>query len=227
MLLGTSSQGSDKWLTGPVGTVKPIPGAPFSGRQVEERKQISSDGAVTIDIVTSQIYRDSAGRIRIEWCGDDRGDGRPRIVYLLDPVAYSHIILIPEQKLAHRDPVSRSSPAGFQTGLPGPGRPLPIRKWTTQTQSIGVRVVQGAEIQGTREVWKSDEPDGQPSLMVTWEAWTSQSLGLTLEVKVNGRGWAHTVELQDLNLHEPDLALFAIPPGYTIEGQELGQRPSK
>ena len=194
-------------------------GAPLSVRQVEERKQISSDGAATIAIVTSQIYRDSAGRVRIEWYGENGSDGRPGIVFLLDPLAYSCTILIPEQKIAHRDTVSRSSPAGFQVWLPGPGRPLPMRKWTTQTQAIGVRVIQGAEVQGTQTVQKSDESDAQPSLISTGERWTSQSLGLTLEVKVNGPGWAHSVELQDLNLHEPDLALFAIPPGYTIEGQ--------
>ena len=183
---------------------------------MEERKQISSDGAVTIDIVTSQIYRDSAGRVRIEWYVEDRSDGSPGIVYLLDPVAYSYTFLITEQKIAYLDTVSRSSPAGFQSGLPGPGLPLPMRKWATQTQAIGVRVIQGAEIQGTRTVQKSDESDDQPPLVATGETWTSQSLGLTLEVKVNGPGWAHTVELQNLKLHEPDVALFAVPPGYTI-----------
>jgi hypothetical protein len=194
-------------------------GAPLSVRQVEERKQLSSDGAATIAIVTSQIYRDSAGRLRIEWYGENGSNGRPGIIYLLDPVAYSHTILIPEQKIACRDTVSRSSPAGFQAGLPGPGRQIPMRKWAMQTQAIGVRVIQGAEIQGTSTVLKSEESDAQPSLMSTGETWTSQSLGLTLEVKVNGPGWAHSVELQNLNLHEPDLALFAVPPDYTLEGQ--------
>ena len=195
--------------------ILPIPGAPLSAQQVEERTQISSDGTVTTDTLTSQIHRDSAGRVRIEWYSEDRSDWRPGIVYLLDPVAYSLTTLLPEQKIAFRETVSRSS-SGFQVALPGPGRPLPMVKWRTQTEALGVRVIQGVENQGTRTIQRSDE---EPSVMATSEKWSAQSLGLTLEVKVTGPGWAHTVKLQNLNLHEPDLALFAVPTGYRIEDQ--------
>lgn len=125
--LCTLSQGTEDWNTGPVGAVLPMPGAPLSAQQVEERSQISSDGTVTTDIVTSQIYRDSAGRVRVDWYLEDGAGGRCGIAYLLDPVGYSFTILSPEQKIAFRDTVPRSSPAGFQVLLPPPGRPV-LRK---------------------------------------------------------------------------------------------------
>jgi hypothetical protein len=221
LLVHTSAHSTANWATGPVGTVVPMPGAPLSVQQVEERKQFSSDGVVTNKIVTSQIYRDSAGRVRIEWCYEESSDCMPEIVYLLDPVAYSLTILLPRQKSAFRDTVPRTNPAGFQVALPAAGQPLPMRKWATQTQAIGVRLIQGLEIQGTRTIQRSDE---QPSLIATWETWTSQALGLTLEVNANGPTWEHTVKLRNLNLREPDHTLFAVPPGYTTESQGADAR---
>jgi hypothetical protein len=59
----------------------------------------------------------------------------------------------------------------------------------------------------------------QPGLVASREKWSSEALGLTLEEKVVGPTWAHTVKLQNLNRSEPDPALFVVPPDYTVKGR--------
>ena len=82
--LAASSEGEENWgATGPVGTIRPVPGAPVSARQVEERRQICADGAATTNVLTSQVCRDSAGRVRIEWRAGDSSGRSAEIVYLL------------------------------------------------------------------------------------------------------------------------------------------------
>src|SRR5690349_5768935 len=51
---------------GPVGMVLPIPGHPLSAEQIEERATQPSGGPVSTEIVKSKVYRDTAGRLRIE-----------------------------------------------------------------------------------------------------------------------------------------------------------------
>lgn len=109
-----------------------------------------------------------------------------------------------------------SSSEGFQVGLPGAGRGLPKRKWKTQEEALGARVVEGIETQGTRWVQTSEE---EPTLTAFWERWSSQALGLTLEERAVGPDWSHTVKLQNLERGEPGPALFVIPPDYTVQGR--------
>jgi hypothetical protein len=52
--------------TGPVGLVFPIAGGPFSAEQREERRRMFPGGTSRSETILSQIYRDRAGRVRIE-----------------------------------------------------------------------------------------------------------------------------------------------------------------
>jgi hypothetical protein len=69
--------------------------------------------------------------------------------------------------------------------------------------------VEGARVVQTLE--------NQPHLISTHEAWFARSLGLTLAIEASGPNWRHTARLQNLDRHEPDPALFVIPPDYTIQ----------
>jgi hypothetical protein len=213
-MFGASSEGDQTGVAGPVGMVRPVPGAPFSARQVEEREQVLADGTEAKRLLMCQVYRDSAGRVRMEWRAEEGGGRSSEIVYLFDPVADLTTILLPEQKIADRAAVPRSSSGEFQMGLPAAWRAgaLPEGKW--QEQALGARVVEGIEGQGTR--WVQAE---EPTLMASLEKWPSEALGLTLEQRFVGPNWSHTVRLQILNRDEPDPALFVVPPDYTVQGQ--------
>lgn len=199
---------------GPVGLVFPIPNNPLSVQQFEERTQILPDGTSTTETLASHIYRDHAGRERIEWSVPGSRGELAAVIYLIDPVASSSVILLVEAKIADRVTVPRSSSRGFDVGFPAVGKPLPAGTWRTKTEELGTRVIDGVEVEGTRIVQTSDD---RPSLAATQEKWFSSRLGLMFSVDASGPNWKHTAKLQNMAAHEPDPALFAIPADYTIQ----------
>jgi hypothetical protein len=200
--------------TGPVGLVFPVPGHAVSAQQVEERTRSLPDGTSINETMVSQIYRDSAGRMRIEWGSEEGHRNSSSVIYLIDPVAYSTAILLVESRIAVRTDVPRSSPEGFQVGFPAVGVWPPGRKWQIKTESLGTRTIGGVEVEGARHVSTSED---QPPLTAVQAVWSSRSLGLTLEVEASGPNWKHTAKLQNLDRHDPDPALFVIPPDYAIQ----------
>jgi hypothetical protein len=178
-------------VSGPVGLVFPAPDAPFSARQVEERTRIAPGGTSSTETLVSQIYRDSAGRMRIEWRFQSPQGDSFAIVELIDPVArsYGHVARRLQNSRLPRQAASR------------------LR---------AVRVIDGVEAEGERIVQTSGD---QPPLIATRETWWSRTLRLTFVVEASGPNWRHTAKLQNLDLHEPDPALFGIPPDYTIQDQ--------
>ena len=193
--------------TGPVGLVFPLPDAPLSAQQMEERTRTAPDGISSTETVASQIYRDSAGRMRIEWRIQSTSGESSAVVYLIDPVASSTVILPVEPEVANRTAVPRSSSEPFQVGFPAVGRLLPAGTWRTKMEGLGTRVIDGVEVEGVRTVQTSED---QPPLIAVQEMWSSRSLGLTLVVEASGPNWRHTALLQNLDRHEPDPALFVI-----------------
>ncbi len=189
---------------GPDGLVFPVAGWPFSAQQVERRTSDSSTGELM-----SQICRDSAGRMRIEY----RIQGST-VIHLIDPVAYFATILLVDSKVAVRMAVPRSSDGRFHIGFPADVEPLPPGKLVTKIETLEARLVEGVEVEGIRTVQTSEE---QPDLTAIHETWTSGSLGVTFTIDASGPGWTHTARLRNLERGEPDPALFVIPADYTIE----------
>ena len=215
-VVAASAQGTgDPTRSGPVGLISPVPGGPLSAQQVEERTRSLPDGTSNIEILVSQICRDSSGRTRIEFRAQGARGESGGIVYLLDPVAYSVVILLVEQKVADRGAVSRSSPGGFQVGLPAVRQRLPAGKWETKTETLRARMIDGIEVEGVRIFQTSED---QPPLTAVHEKWFSRSLGLTLMEEATGPNGKHTAKIQNVDRREPDPALFVIPPDYTIQG---------
>jgi hypothetical protein len=202
--------------TGPVGLVFPIAGGPFSAEQREERRRMFPGGTSRSETILSQIYRDRAGRVRIELSIHGHDGESAGIVHLIDPVAYSVVTLLVESRIADRMAVPPSSSGRFNVGLPAVGRPLPVREWQTNTEALGTRIIEGVETEGTRTVEMSY---GQPPLTAVHEMWSSRRLGMILAIEASGPDWSHTARLQHLEQREPDPSLFAIPADYTIQGE--------
>src|SRR5579864_5827924 len=99
---------------GPVGMVLPLADFPLSAQQVEERSESSHT-----ETMTSGIYRDTAGRMRIEWRITSSPDGPFDFVQLIDPGARSTAMLLPEAKIAFVTQHVGSGP--FQVGFPSVG----------------------------------------------------------------------------------------------------------
>ena len=84
----------------------------------------------------------------------------------------------------------------------------------TETEDLGKRTIEGIESEG-RRITTTDKD--QPSFVVTEEAWHSAELRLTLSAVFSGPDEKHTARLRNIDRSEPDPALFAILPDYTIQ----------
>ena len=211
----SAQSGQRSMTTGPVGLVFPVPDYPLSPEQLEERTRTARDGTVTTERVVSQIYRDRAGRMRIEWLGADPR-GSPQLVDLIDPVSRSMIKLLVQSKIAvfFVKPHSESKP--FNVGFPAVGVSLPTGRWQAKSERLGTRVISGIEVEGTRTVETSDD---HPPLVAVKEEWGSKNMHVTMQVEASGPGWRHTAKLQNLDPHEADPTLFVIPSDYAIQDE--------
>jgi PHD/YefM family antitoxin component YafN of YafNO toxin-antitoxin module len=212
-LFASAQTAVDVGRAGPVGLVFPNPGAPISAEQVEERRHRLPDGTTRTETVTSQVYRDSSGRLRIE--SDMEGPaGTPfPFAEIIDPVAGSVVILIAPLRLAARMMAPKSADGHFGYVFPGMGGRRPVGG-KTETEGLGKRTVEGVESEGQR-ITITDKD--QPSFVVTDEEWYSKDLRLTVSSVFSGPDEKHTARLRNIDRSEPEPALFAIPPDYTVQ----------
>src|SRR5215470_15662894 len=86
---------------------KVVTGAPFSATATSETTQTLQDGTTIHRTTSSTLYRDSQGRWRREVTlsgfGPLEASGKPRtMITINDPVAGTHYMLNPDQKVAHK-----------------------------------------------------------------------------------------------------------------------------
>jgi len=190
--------------------VLPRPGVPISLEQIEERKRKLEDGVASAEI-KSQVYRDSAGRLRIE---AEVRDGSTRYADLIDPVAGSRVVLLTTEKVGYRIPFPKSDQSRFAFLGLGESSQDSSHKWGgARTEVVGKRTIQGVEFEGTRIVRTAE---GEPGLTDTSEQWYSDDLKLIGLLTTSGPSGAYSARIQSLQRGEPDPALFTIPAEYRI-----------
>ncbi len=86
-----------------------VRGAPYSAEAVTETVQVLADGNRIVRQSVTRIFRDGEGRTRRETVGND---GQVSTVVISDPVSESQWMLMPAQRIAHRNGVIIASPGG-------------------------------------------------------------------------------------------------------------------
>lgn len=86
------------------GVLRPVPNAPLTART------LNSDSPI------SQVYRDGAGRLRIESTMQMEGKSL-RVVTLIDPVAHSSFMLMPDFRTGFLLDKPRAGTEPYQVGL--------------------------------------------------------------------------------------------------------------
>jgi len=191
----------------------PVVGAPLSAEQKEERILLGADGTKRSEVRTTNIFRDSAGRIRAECNPGGEYEQSTASVTLVDPTARAVVTLVPAERRGFRI-AAPASAKGFGFAFPSIEGELRAGSRHTKTDDLGIRVIEGIEFKGTR----TEPADQTPGSVGTFtERWYSVPLDLTcslLVVTANGR---HSVVLQHIQRGEPDPALFVSPPTYEME----------
>ncbi len=197
----------------PANLVPPHPGSPICVQQVDERTRNLKDNSA-VEITQSRICRNSLGTLRIETFTTS---GVPSKIVIVDPKNTSAIVLIPSEKLAYRVGAPKGGGQSF-IGLTGMGEALPEGNWkTSERSSLGRRVFNGFEFEGSRTTQTSENP----AMTAIYESWYSKAIDLTALAEAFGPNWRHTARITAINRAEPDNSEFVIPPEYEVH--EIGK----
>jgi len=194
-------------------TVPPLAGAPFSATVNTEWTRSFEGGGTVVLRNHRLIARDRVGRVfqeRRSFATD--GDQRPlRLTQseIADP--QTHTIAICDGSARVCD--IRIYRGNAIVSLP-PAGPLPNGSGFLTRDDLGRRIVNGFEAIGTREVQTTEPtPTGvDRAVSVTKEFWYSPQLGINLITKRSDpRGGMQLFTVTDINLADPDVALFSLP----------------
>ncbi len=219
----------------------------YSAIQDMDAFSFKSDGTRVLDQkIQRRLYHDSQGRSRDEGFlpkrPGDTGDPiehDPVTIRIYDPVIGVRYTLDVRKKVAQRcvmtpvpTPPARSAAAGSvgaspQAGIRNPSAAedefLPKR----ETKSLGTQMMEGLLVEGNQTTTNYPihargigPPNEQPFAMVE-EVWFSRELHLRMLAKLfNPRMNSESVDrFTIVSRSEPDITLFQVPPGYTIQDQ--------
>jgi hypothetical protein len=199
--------------------IPPKPGSPFTAIVHLEWTRQLPDGSTFTLRNHRLIMRDGQGRIfqerrQLTPDGDNEQTYLPR-VELSDPVKHiKYFCYMAERTCELRDYYMSVS---LPTATVGPHDSEETQDFTAE--NLGKDAMEGLEVIGTRETYalKPAQADRQPTLTLTKEFWYSPQLDLNLVVKrLDPLHGVQNLRVSDINLGEPESAMFSLPKGFKI-----------
>src|SRR6516225_1273438 len=228
----------------------PVKGAPFCATVVTEHTQSLADGNRIHTSDSSVLCRDSEGRTRREaglnLLGASQPSSAPKLITIVDPVAFVHDLLDTENKVAQKMPLLPAGrPATAEGGGPHPpGKQVMIYQRAggagsdvsfnevmvkkvapdsgeapPNSENLGDQTIDGIHVTGTRVT--TTIPEGkmgnEKPITVTSERWYSPELKATVMTK-HDDPWAGELktDLKNISTAEPDASLFSVPADYKV-----------
>jgi hypothetical protein len=193
--------------------VVPLPGAPLSLEQVVEHTFKLPDGKSKTDVRKSKVYRDAAGRMRIERSATGPSGEPVPLIQIYDSVAGFAVFLTPDF-VAHRIvgiPKVEPQPGGRLAFF---GSPVPMAG-NRRTETLERRMIEGIDCEGWRATGTSDD---QPPRTTVDERWLSHELGVVTVMEATGlNDERYSARARNVIRGDPDPELFVIPKEYTIK----------
>jgi hypothetical protein len=192
-----------------------IPNAQISVEQIEEHIRKLPNGKSQKNILVSTIYRDAAGRVRMETKYKAALIWHRLPVSLCDPVAGFNAFLEPRSRVAQRLIWPKSYLTyGFGSTRPG----IMMGGKNVVMERLGKKMILGAEFEGMRMRATSED---DPTRISIDERWVSSELGLTALVEASSPSEHYIAKVLSMNHNSPDSNLFIIPSDYTIEDDKI------
>lgn len=202
----------------------PVPvvsGHPFSAVEVDIERPSPNVHNVPPK-QTIRVYRDSAGRTRID-APVPPNQISTHFAVINDPLSGFLYSLDSQNDVARRfgsaAVAMRMVPATVQPLRAGIQiyAPASAANITPHSDSLGTELVEGLTAEGTRvtsNFSKTPRDEAQENIK---ESWFSPELQMTLRVQVfNSIMGNRTISIESIDRTEPDPSLFQVPPGYTI-----------
>jgi hypothetical protein len=239
----------------PLDFAEPVTGAPYSADSTTETTQTLADGNRIERRSTSQVARDSQGRVRREQQLTAIGPILPqddvRIVTISDPVAGVHYSFDRERKVATRSPmpfvkriesgvrveVEKAGPGRVERRMMIAGRAAAAAEASdVRTETLGTKDLEGVRVEGTRSTVTiaAGAVGNQAPIEIVSERWYSPELKtVILSRRVDPRFGETTYRLENIVRAEPPADLFQIPADYKVDvvrpfgGGQFVPRPAK
>lgn len=226
LILTVLSLGFAAWAFGQEIPVPVVSGHPFSGDEVTTRQRSVPNGIPVVPMETTRVYRDSAGRTRIDATLPRSPVCCPRLVYIFDPIAGVNYFVSTEKKIASRQaysiPPGQSMPTADDPWKTPTAQPFgAFSEPPAQYESLGKQFVSRLLVDGRRttRVWSaaSNGSSSRPAGTAVEESWYSPDLQMMLirQVYATSLGFS-TTQLENIDRSEPDPSLFQIPANYKI-----------
>jgi hypothetical protein len=201
-----------------------VAGAPFTASLSTQTTQVLADGNRIERGTTGMLARDNRGRTRRDmtlaaigpWATS--GKVAPHVILLNDPVAGTHYILEPDQKIARKLP-SFPHLRNLPDRIPPPPSPEQSRSGVTTT-SLGTRTQDGLALQGTQttRTIPAGAIGNERPIEISVERWFSPELQMNVIIKRDDPRTGETLfQLTDIERQEPDASLFQVPSEYTVK----------
>ena len=204
-------------------------GAPFSATASTDSTQTLQDGTTIHRTTTSTLYRDSQGRSRSEVTlsgfGPLQADGKTHtMITIADPVAGSHYMLDPEQKIAHQRKMR--TPSGSPESAQEFQQKMEARlqqeeaSGAVKKESLGTQSINGVDAEGTRitRTIAAGQIGNDKAIQIVFERWYSPDLQIVVKsTRSDPRFGTTTYSLTKVQRAEPAASLFVVPSGYTVQ----------
>ena len=222
------------------GPTPAVPGAPYTAEAVTEHTQTLADGNRIHQTITSEVARDSQGRVRREESLPGPANA-PHLILIDDPVAGVHWTLNPASKTASQLPVKLADKVILDTAqasaqkiaaekmalsfdgpqvtiaVAGSGPLLKEGTGASETAKtdLGSQTVEGVQAQGTRitRTIPAGQVGNDQAIVITTETWKSPDLKvLVMSKSSDPRMGDTTYRLTNIVRGEPDPALSRCRP---------------
>lgn len=224
-----------------------VTASPLSYQESRDHSETLADGThITQKSFTTLMYRDSAGRTRMErpmffFGGFPNSPARLqnlKLVEITDPVAGVQYVLDTQNHVAYRFPFTPFQRPAVQRILPAAANPngiaTPQNRSSSKsasaplahpqfpqrsTESLGTQVMEGVYVEGQRttSVFPTGSEGNDGPITQTCETWTSPDLQMPVLSKCSDlRSGDNVTRLTNIDRSEPDPALFQVPADYSI-----------
>jgi TonB family protein len=185
---------------------------PYTAKQTITHVQTMADGTINTTVTPLQIWRDANGRYRSERIRTLPNGTQSHFITISDPVTrISMNWTVGDPSVPNVVDLTR-----IQQPIPQPAQSTPITSqtapshYTTKSESLPPQTIDGLYAVGTRYT-RTDKT-------TTTEVWNAQQFGIQLRLvtddPINGKT---TTEATDIQLVDPDPALFQPPADYQLK----------
>jgi hypothetical protein len=207
--------------------------APFTAIVHTEWARPMPGGGNVVTVNQRRVARDSQGRIYEErWLlvpKDSGIESRMNVIQIADPETHTLYNCLMLEK-PHRCILQDYTGTASATYVPAIGTtgPLANNSGYQTHEDLGVRYVEGLDCSGTRDVttWNKGVFGNDRPVVATREFWHSAQIGINLISHVTGPNVGdQSFKVTDVNLAEPDSALFQLPAGFVVDDRRHSALP--